>query len=402
MTTEILNTQVVAVSDTAIHIITAGMQGAPGATPFSSTNGMLAQTVASTYTGRAITGTANQIIVTDGDGVAGDPTLSLPQSIHTMATPQFAKMLITGGTLGGASTGDNFLNITGTLASVNTAGASGVRMEITGAGTSNQLQNAFTIQLLAGYTGASQTRALNTQNLSAGTGATYAGSSAGNGYRVNNGNFSNTNLTQGATSGINVGSTNVAGQSSTANYGAWNAATATGNSPALSVGTASFALNATTSCAGYFGLQDNGTSAPTFANAALIADNGATTSDIFVARDNGSVIFTIKDGGVISHAAARIDRIRTVTAAGAVNISATTDHVIEINKSSGAATTVNLPASPSTGLTFIIKDGKFDAATNNITLIPASGNINNAATHVISTNGGCARVIYNGTQWLVI
>ncbi len=42
-----------------------------------NTNGIVTQTAADTFTGRTITGTANQITVSNGDGVAGNPTLSL-------------------------------------------------------------------------------------------------------------------------------------------------------------------------------------------------------------------------------------------------------------------------------------------------------------------------------------
>ena len=47
-----------------------------------NTNGILTQTAADTFTGRTITGTANEITVTNGDGVAGNPTLSLPTDLH--------------------------------------------------------------------------------------------------------------------------------------------------------------------------------------------------------------------------------------------------------------------------------------------------------------------------------
>ena len=43
-----------------------------------NTNGILTQTAADTFTGRTITGTTNQITVSNGDGVAGNPTLSIP------------------------------------------------------------------------------------------------------------------------------------------------------------------------------------------------------------------------------------------------------------------------------------------------------------------------------------
>ncbi len=61
-----------------------------------NTNGLLTQTAADTFTGRTITGTTNQVIVTNGNGVSGNPTLSLPQDIHTGATPTFAGLTLSG------------------------------------------------------------------------------------------------------------------------------------------------------------------------------------------------------------------------------------------------------------------------------------------------------------------
>lgn len=46
-----------------------------------SSNGLVARTATNTAAARIITGTANQITVTNGDGVAGNPTLSLPSAI---------------------------------------------------------------------------------------------------------------------------------------------------------------------------------------------------------------------------------------------------------------------------------------------------------------------------------
>lgn len=46
-----------------------------------NTNGLLTQTAADTFAGRTITGTANKITVTNGDGVAGNPTLTIPDGV---------------------------------------------------------------------------------------------------------------------------------------------------------------------------------------------------------------------------------------------------------------------------------------------------------------------------------
>jgi hypothetical protein len=46
-----------------------------------NTAGLLTQTASDTFTGRTLTGTANQLTVTNGDGVAGNPTVSLPADV---------------------------------------------------------------------------------------------------------------------------------------------------------------------------------------------------------------------------------------------------------------------------------------------------------------------------------
>lgn len=87
-----------------------------------------------------------------------------------------------------------------------------------------------------------------------------------------------------------------------------------------------------------------------------------------------------------------------VVTVGALTITAT-DHIVIANKASGSATACNLISSPVTGMQLIIKDGKGDASTNNITITPAAGTIDGSATLVINTNYGVARIFYSGTEW---
>jgi len=127
-----------------------------------NTNGFIVQTAADTFVGRSISGTSNQITVTNGDGVSGNPTISLPADVliptvltvpntglhildtnatHdliiaagsnltadrtlTITTGDANQVLTMGGnaTIAGTNTGDqtSIVGITGSLAEFNTA-----------------------------------------------------------------------------------------------------------------------------------------------------------------------------------------------------------------------------------------------------------------------------------------
>jgi hypothetical protein len=61
------------------------------------TAGLLARTGAGTAAARTLTGTANKVTVTNGDGVSGNPTLTLPDAL-TLVTPTVSGLLtLTGG-----------------------------------------------------------------------------------------------------------------------------------------------------------------------------------------------------------------------------------------------------------------------------------------------------------------
>jgi hypothetical protein len=83
---------------------TIGLTGQALALHNLATNGIIARTGAGTVAARTITGTTNQVTVTNGDGVSGNPTLSLPQSINTAASVRFGSFGV--GTAASGVTGE--------------------------------------------------------------------------------------------------------------------------------------------------------------------------------------------------------------------------------------------------------------------------------------------------------
>ena len=90
--------------------------------------------------------------------------------------------------------------------------------------------------------------------------------------------------------------------------------------------------------------------------------------------------------------------IRTVTS-GATTTLERGDDVLVINKSSGSATTVNVtPSALMANKVYTVKDGKGDAGTNNITITPASGTIDGAASYVVNTHYRALTFYSDGTN----
>lgn len=80
--------------------------------------GMLVQTGASAYAGRTLTAGSASIVITNGNGVSGNPTINTVQGINTSDAPQFRGLAVSGSSVSGGVTdvfisGGAHTNVTG-------------------------------------------------------------------------------------------------------------------------------------------------------------------------------------------------------------------------------------------------------------------------------------------------
>lgn len=78
-----------------------------------------------------------------------------------------------------------------------------------------------------------------------------------------------------------------------------------------------------------------------------------------------------------------------------------TDSIVSYQLIVPGPVAVALPAGV-TGTVYYIKDGTGDAVTNNITITPAAGTIDGAASATINTNFGALTLAYTGAKWEII
>lgn len=205
-------------------------------------------------------------------------------------------------------------------------------------------------RLQAGYTGSGQTVVRNYYNSVAGTaGNLKLGSSFTNAA----GNFCEQGVSYATTSGYNVGAwfealggnesigligKSITAKNSASNVGVIGVGDNTGSSPIY--------------CGGYFGIgqSDN----PTFANAALLADNGTKSAPIFVARDNGTEKFRIADGGNVGMGSA--SPAATLDVNGSFKLLLGSDATGDIYYNSGSGTHARLGIG-STGQHLVVSGG---------------------------------------------
>ena len=109
----------------------------------------------------------------------------------------------------------------------------------------------------------------------------------------------------------------------------------------------------------------------------------------------GANTITISSSGVQSVAV----RIAVATP---VTVSGTTDDVVAVQLPGPVAVAVNLPAGVA-GKVITIKDGLGLAApATPITVTPAAGTIDGAATATINAPFGSLTLVYDGVQWILI
>lgn len=192
----------------------------------------------------------------------------------------------------GGSTASNAFSSVFTMPTTMTATTYGVLINPTGAGSSSQISQAFRVDYAAGYTGSSGTQTGVFLNRNAGTGNTIPYYSGANGAF----NAGMNAVAIGTTTGLNINF--YSAENGARNIALLGVATVAKNS-ATNIGVMGAGLNTGTSPIQIGGWFQLGNTDLTFESAALVADNGSTSSPVFLARVNGTTDFRINSSGNI-------------------------------------------------------------------------------------------------------
>ncbi len=214
------------------------------------------------------------------------------------------------------------------------------------------------------------------------------------------GNVGTVTYAYGTTVGLNLGSYAEAANGNLS-IGALAKAITAKNS-ATNVGVMAVALNTGSTpvhVAGYFGLVN---ATPTLTSAALIADNGTTTSNIFEARDNGTAVVTVADGGVVTMtgnetvSGRRLGASAAIVAANDLTLGVTNLNIVSGNTQINALTIAGWTAGSQVTLIFsgtpTVKHNTAGGGGTATMLLAGSVDLVAAANTVLT-------LMYDGTNW---
>ncbi len=261
--------------------------GTTGQFPFYNANGTTLTATSSlfiTQSGNIGIGTTSPLSSFSIQGTTGTNIFSVASSSGSaiLSVPQTGGVSVVAGTL---NSGVNALSVSGTLSST-AATQNGVNINITGAGAGANQVNAVNATLSAGYTGSATDVAMSFANSSQGLGSDFFTEAANVGVG-------------GITNGSNAAANNVGGwfnaRNGLNNVGVFGRAIVATNA-SFNAGVYGAAANSgTANVGGFFALTTTNIT-PT-QSAALMADNGSVAAPIFVARDNGTEVARVDDGG---------------------------------------------------------------------------------------------------------
>lgn len=203
--------------------------------------------------------------------------------------------------ISGSSATSNFLNITGTFPASIAADTSSLYLSTSSGGDAGNFDDFGIFSTIAGTTGASGKNVVSIFGSSAAT--------AGSGWSVGVAGEVISNTASKKFVGV-YGASSPSNSSSGFVLGVLGAGLANGGTPTTSIGVwGESAAAGTNKIGGYFKLSSTALSTrlgaiglmatPPTGTAALVADNGSVAENIFEARDNGTAVFTIADGGYI-------------------------------------------------------------------------------------------------------
>lgn len=129
----------------------------------------------------------------------------------------------------------------------------------------------------------------------------------------------------------------------------------------------------------------------------VVASNTITTaaSGNLVATELNAALAELQSD--IDTRAVIADIFSITSSSGVFTATANETHIVD---TSGGAATITLPAVSASRFVRIKDNGNSEA--NNITVSPASGTIDGAASHVINSNYGSAVYVSDGTNWFIL